>query len=456
VTGVQTCALPISGQFESLGYDWVGETIVANKNFSGGLIAFPLAGGPTRQIVTPDPKTERAIVWPEVLPGGETVIATVWNAGSWDTAKIVAYSIEDGSSKVLIEGGFFGRYSPTGHLLFLRGDNLMAAPFDAKSLRAGNPVPVVHGVAHGTADGEAQFAVSPSGHLVYVRGGASKPSDQLLLIDRNGKSTPLVPTVRRYGSVDLSPDGHTAVVTIEESTYDVWQLDLERDSLTRVSHGGDDADALWTPDGNRVIWTSSRNGAYDLFWRAADNSAAEEPLYVSTQNKGSHSITPDGRHLLFTERGKGADIWMLSLDTRKAQPLIATDFNEGFPAVSPDGRWLAWASNESGRIEVYITSFPKPAGKWQVSIDGGVAPRWMPDGRELVFYDDTKWYLVPIEISPRPRAGKPRLIFEGDYDEDYCITRDGRIAIVKEGPRETAGAMEVVLNWGEELKRRVP
>lgn len=448
----------LAEDIDGLGLDWHGDTIVANKTFSGGLVAVPASGGQVRQIVKSNTaKKENAIVWPDVLPDGKHVIATAWSVGAWDTARIIAYSMTDGSSKVLIEGGYFARYSPTGHLLFMRGNTLNAVAFDPEKLTVGSsPSAVVNGIAHGTADGEGHFAVSDAGHLVYASGGATQPNDQLFWIDRNGKQSSMVSSVRRYGSIDISSDGRTAAVTIEDATFDIWQLDLERDSLTRVSHGGDDLEAVWTADGSRVIWTSSRSGAYNLYWRAADSSSPEERIAPSDSHQFGPSVTADGKYLMFSQVGKKMDIWLMPFETRKPQVLIATEFNDVKAVVSPNGRWLAYVSDQSGRAEVYITSFPKPAGTWPVSVDGGDTPQWMPDSSEIVYEKGTRYFTVPIEDGPRPRAGKPRLLFEGPYDDDYDIAHDGRIAIIKEGPRPTATQFTIVMNWAEELKRRVP
>lgn len=449
----------LADEVDGLGLDWHDNTIVFNRAFSGGLLAVPADGGTPRQIVKNDPaKKENAIVWPDVLPGGKHVIATVWNIGAWDNARIIAYSMTDGSSKVLIDGGSFARYSSTGHLLFMRGDTLMAVAFDPETLTvAGTPAAVVDGISHGTADGDAHFAVSEAGHLAYAPGTGQKANDQLLWIDLDGKTTPMVPSIRRYGSVDISPDGRTAAVTIEESTYDIWQLDLDRDSLTRVSHGGDDLEAVWTADGNGLIWVSSRSGAYNLYWRSADNSTPEVRLAPSEGHQWGASVTGDGKYVVYGEAGKKKmDLWMMPLDTRKPQVLLATDFNEVSPVVSPDGRWLAYGSDQSGRGEIYVTSFPKPSGSTQVSTEGGSSPRWMPDSRAIVYEIDRKFFIVPIESGPRPRAGRPRLLFEGPYDDEFSITGDGRFAIVKEGPHPTATQFIVVLNWAEELKQRLP
>ena len=443
-----------------LGLDWQGDTIVLNRNFSGGLAAIPAGGGEPRLIVRGDPaKKEQAVVWPEILPGGKYVLATAWSNEAWDSARIVAYPMAGGGpSKVLVQGGHFARYSPTGHLLFMRGGNLMAVAFDPETLTVGGtPIPIINGVAYGTGDGEGHFAISDAGHLIYATGGDMHPNHTLVWIDRDGKSSPIVPTPRRYGSVDISPDLRTAAVTIEESTYDIWQLDIERDSLTRVSHGGDDNEAVWSADGNRLIWASSRSGSYNLYWRDVDNRSPEERIVPSDKHQFAPHMTPDGKYLLYAQDEKTMDIWQAPVDTRKPEPLIATGFEEFGPVVSPDGRWLAYASDQSGRPEVFITSFPKPSGNWPVSINGGGSPRWMPDGREIVYEKDDKYFVVPVDTSgTRPRPGKPRVLFEGRYDNEYSIARDGRIAIIHQGEQPSATQFTFVMNWAEELKRRVP
>jgi Tol biopolymer transport system component/tRNA A-37 threonylcarbamoyl transferase component Bud32 len=441
-----------------LGLDWAGDTIVATRAFAGGLWAIPAAGGEPRLIRKTNASDERAIVWPSAIPGTDYVLATAWNAGPWDTARIMAYSIKDGTPKVILENGFFARYSPTGHLLFMRGGNLMAVPFDAKKLEAGmNPVAVVRGVAYGSADGEAHYAISRAGHLAYRAGADSDPEQSLVWIDAAGKRTPIVPTKRRYGSVHAAPGGRSAVVTLESSTYDVWELDFERDSVTRISHGGDDSDAIVTPDGSRVIWVSSRSGRYNLYSRPLDGSSGEEPLLPDGPNRFAPAMSTDGRWLVYAQFGQRYDVYAFDLTTKQATPLVATRFDENGPAISPDGKWLAYSSDESGQHQIYVTTFPRPSGKWQVSIDGGTAPRWMPDGTSIVYGSEAgDLFIAPFETSPRPRAGRPRLLTKGRFDANYNIANDGRIAIVEGEQVVTAPEFNVVLHWAEELKRRVP
>ncbi|HEX8169734.1 MAG TPA: protein kinase [Thermoanaerobaculia bacterium] len=439
-----------------LGLCWFGDTIYATRGFARGIWAVPADGSAARQVVKTNPANgERAVTWPDVLPDGKTVIATVWTAGSWDNARIVAYSTADGAKKkVLVEGGSFARYAPGGYLLFVRGGNLMAVTLDPKTLEVGaNPVVVMSAIAHGTGDGEAQYAISQNGDLAVVHGGESNPRHRLVTFDAAGKKSRLTPAERRYGSVRIAPDGRTAAVGIEEAMYDVWELDVERDSATRVSYGGDDTDPIWNADGSRIIWVSSRNGVLNLYMRAADLSSPEERLTRTDADQEPLAVSPDGRYLLFAQE---RDLWLLPFDTRVPRRLMQTEFEEQNASISPDGKWLAYSSNASGRTEVYVTTFPQPGANWQVSTEGGANPQWLPNGREIVYANGNGYYVAPIETSPRVRAGKPRLLFEGLFDTDYSVAADGRIAIVELTPRTTVAGIDLVLNWSDELARRVP
>ncbi len=179
------------------------------------------------------------------------------------------------------------------------------------------------------------------------------------------------------------------------------------------------------------------------------------------------SWSPDGQLLAFVEVNPttGYDIWVLRLSDRKAQPFLRTPFNESVPRFSPDGRWLAYISNESGRYEIYVQPYPGPGGKWQISTEGGTEPIWNPNGRELFYRSGDKMMAVDIATQPSFTAGKPRVLFEGRYElspattPNYDVSPDGqRFLMLK--PAEASEAaptqINVVLNWFEELKRRVP
>lgn len=219
--------------------------------------------------------------------------------------------------------------------------------------------------------------------------------------------------------------------------------------------------------GSGWLFQSSSAGPANLFWMSADGSGAVERLTTSEHLHTPHCWSPDGRILAFIEVNPttGRDIWLLPVEgERKPYPFLQTQFNESAPRFSPDGRWLAYVSDESGRFEVYVQSFPGPGGKWQISTDGGSEPVWNPNGRELFYRVGNKMMAVDIMTETFFTVGKPKVLFEGWYEKstvsraNYDVAPDGqRFLMVKPGEQEQPPTqINVVLNWFEELKRRVP
>jgi Tol biopolymer transport system component len=238
--------------------------------------------------------------------------------------------------------------------------------------------------------------------------------------------------------------------------------------LTRFTFEGNvNLSALWTPDGRRIAFQSDKEGPQNVYWQRADNSGGLERLTTSDYTSVPSSCSPDGQLLAFVQidPATGFDIWVLRLTDRKAQPFLRTPYNETSPRFSPDGRWLAYISNESGRYEVYVQPYPGPGGKWQISTEGGSEPTWNPNGRELFYRSGDKMMAVDIAMHPGLTVGKPHVLFSGPYEatpatfSNYDVTPDGqRFLMLK--PADTGESaptqINVVLNWFEELKRRVP
>jgi len=257
-------------------------------------------------------------------------------------------------------------------------------------------------------------------------------------------------------------------VAIDDEGAQTWLYDLSRETLTRLSSGGTVNQApVWAPDGKRVAFQSNREGSLDLFSQLADGSGGLERLTTSESTPAANSWSSDGQLLAFVEPNPttGWDIWVLRLSDRKAQPFLQTAFNESAPRFSPDGYWLAYVSDESGRWEIYVQPYPGPGGKWQISTDGGTEPMWNPNGRELFYRNGRKMMAVEIATQSGFAAGKPRVLFEGDYlptplmFPNYDVSQDGqRFLMFKPSEQEAAAPTQinVVLNWFEELKRRVP
>jgi eukaryotic-like serine/threonine-protein kinase len=240
------------------------------------------------------------------------------------------------------------------------------------------------------------------------------------------------------------------------------------ETLTRLTfEGNTNYTPVWTPDGKRIAFESNKEGPVNPFWQLADGSGGLERLNTSENLQVPMSWSPDGQLLAYIEFNPttGYDIWVLRMSDRKAQPFLRTQFNESVPRFSPDGHWLAYISDESGRYEIYVQPYPGPGGKWQISTEGGTEPVWNPNGRELFYRDGDKMMAVDIGTQSGFAAGKPRVLFEGQYaptpgtSPNYDVSSDGqRFLMLK--PNEQAEAaptqINVVLNWFEELKQKVP
>jgi Tol biopolymer transport system component/tRNA A-37 threonylcarbamoyl transferase component Bud32 len=464
---------------------------------SQGTIVFTPAIGILQQVsdtggavkpVTHLQQGEIAHGWPEFLPGGKALLfATNVGGGAVANLKVAVQSLVSGERRSLVQGASHPRYAPSGHMVYAQGGSLMAVPFDSQRLTAtGAAVPVVEGVLQLTTirGAAAHYSISSTGSLVYVPGGVETSQRRLVWVSRNGAEQSLAAPARAYNYPQLSPDGRRVAVGIMEQETQTWLYDLARETLTRLTfEGNTNYAAVWTPDGKRIAFASSKEGPLNLFWQLADGSGGLERLTTSDYIHFPMSWSPDGQLLAFMEINPttGRDIWVLRMgdpslgsgqvlsagsgQVRKVLPFLRTQFSETSPRFSPDGRWLAYISDESGRYEVYVQPYPGPGGKWQISTEGGTEPAWNPNGRELFYRSGDKMMAVEIATQPGFAAGKPRVLFEGQYALspgtflNYDVSPDGqRFLMLK--PSESADAaptqINVVLNWFEELKRRVP
>jgi len=362
-----------------------------------------------------------------------------------------AVFLKTGERRKLVEGATEGRFVPPGYLVYNQGNGLMAAPFDPVRLEVtGAAVPVVEGVR------PYQYNFSEAGSLVYVPGSDSVEAT-LIMLDRRGVGHALAAPVRAYDKLQLSPDGSRLALAIGEDMTDVWVYDLSRETLTRLTFEGA-LHPIWTPDGKRVTYVSRRNGTRRVFWKAADGSGSEEEITKGEFDPVSWS--PDGKFLVIDQlshSSRSYDIQIFSLQDKKMRPFLQTPFNEVGGHFSPDGRFLAYASEESGQVEVYVQAFPGGAGKFQISTEGGEIPRWGSNGRELFFLSNNNLMSVGITTYPTFSAGKPRKLFEADF-RAYAVKPDGQeFIIIRERQKEAAATqINLVVNWFEELKRRVP
>jgi dipeptidyl aminopeptidase/acylaminoacyl peptidase len=271
---------------------------------------------------------------------------------------------------------------------------------------------------------------------------------------------------RAYVTPLLSPDGQFLAVTIPA---DNWVYAIPRSTLSRLTFDGASNYPLWSPDGKRIAFNSAREGkSSNLFWKLADGSGGDERLTASEHFQIPYSWSPDGQFIAFIDIAPttGNDIWVLPLSgARKPSVFLQTPFYESGPKFSPDGRWLAYVSDESGRFDIYVQPFPGPGGKWQVSTEGGVQPFWAHNG-ELFYLNGNRLMAVETKTQSTFSASTPKLLFEGPYEQggaagvtNYAVTADGQRFVMVKAVAQEGGAptqINVVLNWFEELKRRVP
>ena len=447
------------------GASWGSQGMIAFGSERAAVLQQVSDAGGTPQALTHLEKGENDHDWPEFLPGDKTVLFAA-SVNDRANAQVAIQSLGTGTRRNLIQGATHPHYAPSGQLVYAQGGNLMAMPFDLQRLAVtGAAVPVVEGVLQSTSSGAAQYSFSATGSLVYVA-GAVQATEQLrpVWVSRNGAEQPLPTPVQEYQFPRLSPDGRRLALTISDQ---IWMYDLSRETLSRFTFEGDENNApLWTPDGKRIAFLSGKEGTGNIFWQLADGSGGLERLTTSEYFQGPTSWSPDGQLLAFVEvnPNRRFEIWVLRMGDRKSQPFIQTGFNAAAPQFSPDGHWLAYISDESGRYEVYVQPYPGPGGKWQISTEGGTEPMWNPNGRELFYRSGDKMMAVDIATQPGFVAGRPRKLFEGRSKpmvptRDYDVSPDGqRFLMLK--PSESADAaptqINVVLNWFEELKRKVP
>jgi serine/threonine-protein kinase len=449
--------------------------IIAALNTRGGLSRIPSSGGaPTP--VTELQNGEVTHRWPQVLPGGKTVLFTGHTAivGS-DGANIEVMSLADHRRKTLQRSGTFGRYLPSGHLIYVTRGTLFAVPFDVNRLEVrGTPAPVLDQVGYNATYGSAQFDFSQTGTLIYRSGEAGGGLVTVQWLDAAGKTQPLLAKPDLYTRPSLSPDGQRLAlnVTDEAGNIDIWVYEWQRDTITRLTFAPPDSiSSIWSPDGRYILFQAPGG----MFWTRTDGSGKPQPLTQSKNTQFPWSFTADGKRLAFVEQSPetGFGIWTMPLESdgaglraAKPEPFLQTPFDERNGSFSPDGRWLAYTSNESGSYQVHVRAFPDKGGKWQISNSGGVNPLWSPNGRELFFRTlDNQIMVVSYTVkgdsfvADKPRVWSEKRLANIGLFANYGLAPDGkRIAALMPAESvagEKAQSHVIFLeNFFDEVRRR--
>jgi Tol biopolymer transport system component len=439
----------------SRGGEWLDDdTIVFCPYYYGGIERVPASGGAVTVVSKVDRAAgERSHRWPHALPGGKAILYSIGLGSSWDNARVVAHRLDTGERKVVLNGGTDARYLPSGHLVYVRGNSLHAVAFDADALEVrGQPFEVTSGVANHTAGG-AEFAFSRNGTLVYFSPGVGgDEGGRLVMMNRSGQREPALLPDAQFGHPMFSPDG-TSIVAEQE--FGLWTIDLVRGTSMRLATGPRMGWPVWSADGKRIIYASERSGPWQIWSRAADGSDQERQLSKAADYSMTPSdVSPDGAEVLIhaDHADSGTDVEIMDA-TGTLRSLVRSDADDNPGTFSPDGKWIAYASDESGRNEIYVRPRSGTSGRWQISNAGGTQARWVLDD-EIAYLSGTKIMTVAVKTSPFFTAGAPRLLLDANAS-DFDLTRDGRILIVEApDPSSAPGRLNVVVNWFEEIRRK--
>jgi serine/threonine-protein kinase len=406
---------------------------------------------------------------PVLLPGGRAVMFTIHQG--IEQFAIAVQSLDSGQRTVVIESGYDARYLPSGHIVYASGSAILAVPFDLRRLRvSASPVTLVENVATVPSGGEGIFRISKTGALVY-QPKQSTGNRTLVWVNRAGVEEPLRIAPQAFANPRISFDGkQLAFVATNDDRSDIWAYEFATERRWKVTNEGQNQTPVWTRDGRWLTYTTIRAGTQQIVRQPIDASGSPEVLIARRMRLFPNAWLPDGRGLFYMESLPAlpdlTDIRFLSVDGERPSVAVvqrSPTARERAPAVSPDGRWLAYAEFDKRHSEIFLQPIGASGTRRQISVDGGREPIWSHDGRELFFRSGRRIIAVPIDATHGLTAGKPVTLFERDYLSDgsavfdYDVAPDGRFLMIRPSVEEQAPLrLNVVLNWGDELARRVP
>jgi serine/threonine protein kinase len=481
--------VPLFDVPNAAGHSWSeDDSILSGSQISGGIIRMP-AGSGTPETLTELAKGERALAFPQLLPGGKAILFSSYHGTNADQVTIEVLTLADRKRKVLVRGGVNPRYLPSrplpgGYLLYTNKSTLFAIPFDPDKLEThGTAAPVLDDVAYMAAPESGHFSPSPAGSLVYRKGSAGasamttvqwvSPSSGSTGKPADNNAEPLEAKPAGYREISISPDGKRLALTVADgSSFDIWVYDPKRDTMTRLTFGGGAYRyPTWSQDGQTVVFLYGGKGIYQV---RADGASPPQALTQSNSTQIPWSFTPDGKRLAYFSNESGKEqIWTVPLEEQggqlkagKAEQFLKSGFRDFDPTFSPDGHWLAYQSNESGKNEVYVRAFPPPASgegrKWQISNSGGGRAHWSRTSHELVYQSGDQ--IMTASYSVKGDAfvvEKPRVWIARTPNAFWDLAPDGRrVAMITpvdavETPRQEHEVV-LLLNFADELRRRVP
>ncbi len=448
------------------GHAWGPDnTIFFGTNVGEGLRRVSAGGGESEVLTTLAPG-EQGHTFPSILPDGRTVLFTVF-AGGVERTQIAALDLQTRERRIVVADGGQPLYIEPGYLVYRVGNSVRAVRFDLQNVTVvGAPVTVMENVA-ATQTGGFNFDVAKNGTLVYLAGAAQGVDRVMAWADRTGHFSPIDLPARTFVFARLSPDGSRIVVDSRDQEQDVWVAATARGRLTRLSFGPSlDAYAVWMPDSRSVLYASSRDGALAVFRQATDGTGEPQRLISGPDGEGVPvAVAPDGKFAILR---RGAHLSVMSLDgSQRTVPMLAVSSTtvEHNADISPNGRWITFDSAEAGKSDIYVRPFPNVNdGRWQIST-GGAKPAWSRNGKELFFEDGAGGLVaVPVETGTTFVAGVPRKLFESRISfagtttgRTWDVAADGRFLMIRDPVDDIVSPpLNVVLNWIEELKAKLP
>jgi serine/threonine protein kinase/Tol biopolymer transport system component len=421
---------------------------------SSALWQIPASGGTARQLTKlGGAQGDTLHMQPMYLPGGKTLLFVAVASG--DRRRIDALVLATGERRTVVDDATLPLYARSGHIVFFRNGELLAAPFDADRLALiGSPVQAVEKLP-AQLQGIPSMDISNSGTVAYA---PTTAVSRLVSVSRQGAERPLNDVARNYANPRLSPDGTRLVV----QAGDLWVQDLARSNFTRLASRDAVINAFptWLPDGRRVIYRSPTG------LRIQDTEGTGQAQILSGTSDYDYPASFASDETLIISRSTqktSLDILSLSLlDSTNVNPLLMTTAYEGGPRLSPDGKWLAYVSDESGQNDVYLRPYPAVDRRWTVSTQGGTQPMWNADGKEIFYRNNDKMMVVELTTTPDVKLSTPRLLFEQRYAygvgitiANYDVTPDGQSFIMVKD-EVTGGRLNVIFNWFTELNRLAP
>jgi hypothetical protein len=399
------------------------------------------------------------------LPDGTHYLYMAANfAGRKGVDAIFVGSLDSNEKRFVVEAAANAAFAAPGYLIFYRDKALLAQRFDVKRFAlTGEAATILNDIEFQPQVKRAVFGASETGLLV-AQTGSGVALSQLIWFDRNGKELGALGKPDVFGNVSLAPNGKSVAVSmtdIASQNTDIWTYDLQGDSAKRLTFDPSaDSVPIWSPDAARLVFASNRLSFNDLYVKNSDGAQEEKNVLQDDIDKFPNDWSRDGKYILYTRH---ADLWFENLPKLEKSLFLKAPSLLRNGQFSPDGKWVAYASNETGKWEIYVTSFPEPRGKWQVSVGGGEQPRWRGDGRELFYLSsDSKVMAVPVTIGANFEARTPVALFQAAPRQPipifdlfvYDVSRNGQRFLINTQVKQPDSApMSIVLNWTAKLNK---